>query len=114
VLFRSEDGQNELAFEGPDGPRDVTLTGRIGGRDFSFVRAALRAGAGIGQLPAFMTTEDVAEGRLVRVLPGFGRSGGALYVVYPAARHVPRKVKAFRDFVLESLGQPTGASGRPR
>ncbi|UQA57238.1 LysR family transcriptional regulator [Polyangium aurulentum] len=114
VLFRSEDGRNELTLDGPDGTSSVTLSGRINGRDFSFVRAALRAGAGVGSLPAFMATEDLAAGRLVRVLPSFGRAVGVLFVVYPAARHVPRKVIAFRDFVLESLGGATDSFGRAR
>jgi DNA-binding transcriptional LysR family regulator len=37
------------------------------------------------------------------VLPEYALRGIALYVVYPSAQHLPRKVVAFRDFVLENL-----------
>jgi DNA-binding transcriptional LysR family regulator len=102
VLFRPTDGQNEWALTGPGGEHKVTVSGRIGGTDFAFVRAVLRIGVGIGLLPAFAGTRDVAEGLLVRVLPGYSRAAGTLYVVYPQSKHVPRKVTAFRDFVVEN------------
>ena len=46
---------------------------------------------------------DLATGTLVRVLPRFTTMRGSLYLLYPAARHVPRKITAFRDFVLTWL-----------
>lgn len=76
---------------------------RISGDDFFFIREALRAGAGIGVLPTFLAQEDVAAGLLVRVLPKFSESSARLFLVYPGARHVPAKVTAFRDFLLEYL-----------
>ena len=103
VLFRPLDGKNEWTLVGPGGTRKVTVTGRISGADFNFLRSVLRLGAGIGMLPSFTGARDVAEGHLTRVLPGWGRSAGSLYVVYPAARQVPKKVAVFRDFVLESF-----------
>lgn len=102
VLFRPQDGKNEWTLEGPGGPRTVTVEGRIGGSDFAFIRALLRTGAGVGMLPSFSAARDVAEGQLARVLPGWSRAAGLLYVVYPVSKHVPKKVLAFRDFVLEN------------
>ncbi len=32
--------------------------------------------------------------------------GGWLYVLYPSSPHVPKKVTAFRDFVIEELARP--------
>lgn len=101
VLFRPEDGQNEWLLEGPSGPTTVVVKGRIGGGDFAFLRAAVRTGAGIGVLPAFTAARDLAEGHLVRVLPGWSRAAGTLYLVYPLSPHLPRKVVVFRDFVIE-------------
>lgn len=69
--------------------------------DLLFARNAVRAGAGIGLLPIFLAEEDVIAGTLVRVLPRYERSAGYLHLVTPAAKHVPRKVTAFRDLVLE-------------
>ncbi len=112
VLFRPVDGQNEWAFIGPDGAEHrIKVTGRIGCNDFSFVRAVAVAGAGIALLPAFRDAPDF-DG-LVRVMPVWSRPAANFYFVYPAQRHVPRKVIVFRDFVLEAFGQRITVGGTP-
>lgn len=104
VLFRAVEGRNAWALEGPGGSaRTVSVTGRMASNDLAFVRSALRAGAGLGPLPSYFAEECLRSGKLVRVLPEWRRTTGTIYVVYPAARHLPRKVSAFRDFVRESF-----------
>ncbi len=76
---------------------------RITCDDLLFVRDAVRAGAGIALLPTFLVEPDVLSGSLVRILPRLERQAGNLYVVTPAGKHVPSKVTAFRDLVLEML-----------
>lgn len=99
----------KLRLDGPRGPVEVAPRSRILCPELLFVREAMRAGAGLGLLPSFMADSDVAAGTLVRVLPRLARTGGNLYVVSPAARHVPRKVAAFRDLVLELIkSRPLG------
>ncbi len=71
--------------------------------DLLFVRDAVRAGVGIGLLPTFVAEPDVIAGSLVRIVPKFERPAGSLYIVTPSAKHVPGKVAAFRDLVLEML-----------
>jgi DNA-binding transcriptional LysR family regulator len=101
VQFRGFRGPLHLRGPGPGATRKLAV--RIVADDLSFVREALRAGAGIGLLPSFLARDDVASGALVRVLPRHAAPQAALYVVHPAARHVPAKVIAFRDFLLERL-----------
>ena len=91
----------------------ITVTGRIAGCDFSFIHASLRAGAGVGIMPSFQAAASLADGSLQRVLPGWSQAAATLWFVYPASRHPPRKLTAFRDFVLESFAEP-GAGGRRR
>ncbi|MFT3769074.1 MAG: LysR substrate-binding domain-containing protein [Minicystis sp.] len=79
------------------------MRGRIGGDDFTFVRAMVVAGGGIGLLPHVNCAADEASGRLVRVLPDHHARGATLYVVYPSAKNVPARVTAFRDFVLAAF-----------
>lgn len=103
VVFRS--GPQKLRVASPREAVGVAPHGRIVCDDLVFVRDAVRAGAGIGLLPVFVAEADVAAGTLVRVLPRLERAAGWLHVVTPAAKHVPRKVTAFRDLVLELLRQ---------
>lgn len=107
ILFRPNDGEVTWVLDGPDGSVERRVRGRIGGDDFLFVRAAALSGAGIAMLPRIVARDDVHGGRLVRVLPNHTLHGAALYVVYAAARTLPTKIVAFRDFVLQSC---TGAA----
>jgi DNA-binding transcriptional LysR family regulator len=81
----------------------VEPRGRVVCDDMAFVHAATREGAGLGVLPTYLAQADVAAGALVRVLPRWTTRTGDLWILSPAARHTPRKVTAFRDFVIESL-----------
>lgn len=76
---------------------------RIVADDFFYVRETLRAGGGIGVLPVSLSRGDMATGDLVRVLPRFVAGTGTMYLVHPHSEHVPAKVTAFRDFLLENL-----------
>ena len=80
----------------PKAPRMIT-------DDIRLVHEMVRAGLGLGALPTFLASEDVAGGRLVRVLPRLSLRSGAVYLVHPPSKHVPRKVTAFRDYLLERL-----------
>lgn len=104
VLFRPSEGRAEWALESPGRePVRVEAEGRLGGNEFAFIRSALRAGAGVGPLPHFTGAVEVAEGRLVRVLPEWEMPMSPIWLVYPAAKHVPRRVRAFRDFLLDAF-----------
>jgi DNA-binding transcriptional LysR family regulator len=83
---------------------------RVLGDDMLFLREAVKAGSGIGLLPTFLAQADVTSGQLARVLPRYTQPSTALVMLYPRTQHVPRKVSAFRDFLLEFLkGRPLSA-----
>lgn len=92
----------------PVGAREVVgVAGheRIVCDDLLFARDAVRAGAGVGLLPAFLAEPDVLSGALVRVLPRRELLAGHLHLVTPATKHVAPKVSAFRDLVAELVGR---------
>jgi DNA-binding transcriptional LysR family regulator len=65
----------------------------------SSVRELVREGLGVSVLLDYLLREDVAQGRLVRLLPDWTLPGVGLHAVYPASRHVPAKVRALIDFL---------------
>jgi DNA-binding transcriptional LysR family regulator len=78
-----------------------------------FILESLKAGAGLAFIPSFIAQEDLAAGRLLRVLPRLHHTVGTLHFVHPATQHVPRKVTAFRDHLIEHLAaHPLGARVR--
>jgi len=79
------------------------LPPRIIGDDIRFVQEMVKAGVGLGALPTFLTRDDVAAGKLVRVLPRVSARSGTIWLVHPPTKHVPRKVTAFRDYLHEQF-----------
>lgn len=79
--------------------------------DGFFAREAVRHGAGIGLLPAFLVHQDVLAGALVRVLPRWTMPMGGVYLVFPSGQHLPRKTVALRDYVVEALRLQLKARG---
>jgi DNA-binding transcriptional LysR family regulator len=71
--------------------------------DKLFAREVARAGGGIAMLPAYLAAEDVADGRLVRILPNLAQTVGAVFLVLPSQKLVPRRVSLFRDLLLEQI-----------
>lgn len=90
------------ALPPPPFPKPVRRSG-VTGDDLLFVQQAIRAGLGIGLLPSFLAREEVASGQMVQLLPRHSVKTGTLYFVYPKGHTVPRKVTAFRNFLLEYL-----------
>jgi DNA-binding transcriptional LysR family regulator len=69
---------------------------------FALMDACL-AGIGIALLPDFAVTPALRRGDLLRVLPGWSSVAQAMYAVYPSARFIPAKVRAFVDFISTRL-----------
>lgn len=63
------------------------------------------AGKAIAYFPDLMVERDIAEGRLVRVLPDcrFPTAKGKMFLLYPAMTFVPPKVRAFSDFIAKAV-----------
>jgi DNA-binding transcriptional LysR family regulator len=73
---------------------------------------ACRGGLGIALLPEFVATAALRDGTLRRVLPTWASPEQAIFAVYPTARFIPAKVRAFVEFVaqrLRGVGAPRGA-----
>jgi len=79
-------------------------------KDGAFLRQLALAGGGISMLADVLVQQDLAEKRLVRVLPDYRLELNAkLFLLHPAMHFVPPKVRAFRDFMIQALA-PGSAS----
>ncbi|WP_457391433.1 LysR family transcriptional regulator [Roseateles sp. P5_E1] len=59
----------------------------------SALRSAALAGGGMAMLPDYLVADDLAAGRLVRLLPGWHLPEGGIHALYPAAQQPPRKTR---------------------
>jgi DNA-binding transcriptional LysR family regulator len=65
-----------------------------------------KAGAGLFQTYRFIVENDLAEGRLLEVLPSFGGRSRPVSLIYPHGRLLPSRVRAFVDFMMEQTRLP--------
>lgn len=94
----------------------VPVRARMVVNDFDMLRAAALEGAGVAMLGLHTCAEDLAAGRLQRMLPGWNSPGTPLHAVYPSSRHLAPKVGAFVDFLRErwALTPRVPGNGNPR
>lgn len=85
---------------------NVELRARMVVNDFDLVHAAIGAGLGIGLLPMFRCHEDIAAGRLVRLLGDCCSPETPMHAVYPSTRHLAPKVSAFVEHLRQELALP--------
>jgi len=71
--------------------------------NITFAREAALSGVGIAALPTMITDQEVRDGLLVELLPGVDLPTGEVYAMYPSRRFQAMKVKAFLDFLMQSL-----------
>jgi DNA-binding transcriptional LysR family regulator len=71
--------------------------------DMTHMRELAREGAGVAFLPDYLAAPYVRSGALERVDVASRGLTAQIVLLYPSARQVPRKVTAFRDFLIEWL-----------
>jgi DNA-binding transcriptional LysR family regulator len=76
-------------------------------------RCAALAGQGIILQPDFIVYEDIASGRLVRLLPDYTTTELTIFAVYPTRKLLPPKVRILVDFLVEALRKPSWAASQP-
>lgn len=67
------------------------------------LRQATCAGLGVAVLPDWLVREDLASGTLVRVLPQWNAPELPVHVIYPAARQLTARARAFVDFAVLTM-----------
>ncbi len=61
-------------------------------------------GAGIGVLQEPVCAEDLADGKLIHLLPEFTVPGFELHALYPAVRPIPPRIRVVLSLLEEQLG----------
>lgn len=92
-------------FVTPEGtPLLVDIGGRFASDNGDVLRVMALAGLGVVMLPTFFVGEDIRAGALVPLLDRFVPQDASLNAVYPHARHLSPKVRAFVDHLAATFG----------
>jgi DNA-binding transcriptional LysR family regulator len=78
----------------------IAFNSRIAADDLETLLVFALRGNGIAALPDFLVQSAANAGPLVRVLPKWTWTSGALSFVFPGQRFVPAHVRAFIDTAL--------------
>jgi DNA-binding transcriptional LysR family regulator len=92
-------------FERDEETVRVPIVPRLECNDGPTLMAAAVAGAGIALEPAFVVGPAVRSGQLVPVLTDWHVPAVPVHAVYPAQRHIARKVRGFVDMLGKAFRQ---------
>ena len=92
--------QDEWRFVDRKGqPASVKVSGRLVTNSGEALRMAALQGMGISLAAGFMVHDDLAAGRLVRLLPEYRPIELSMNAVYPHRHHLSAKVRTFIDML---------------
>lgn len=104
VNMSASDSRVAWHLSGPDG-KSFTLAHqpRLVADDLLTLKFAVLDGTGMCVLPDYMCRQELQEGRLVEVLPGWGPRPGIVHAVFPSRRGMVPAVRRFLDFLGENV-----------
>lgn len=92
-----------LTMQGPAGPEPfVPAPPILRSNSETLLHQAALQGMGFAFLPLWLVSDDLAAGRLERVLPQYPPQTLPLYAVYASRRHLAAKLRSFVDHLVES------------
>jgi DNA-binding transcriptional LysR family regulator len=83
----------------------VTVSGRLGTDNEAAVYRAAISGHGVACLSHLLVMDDIASGRLCRLLPDHECRRRPLYITYASRRHLPHRTRVVMDFLVELIQQ---------
>lgn len=103
VQFNGTSDGNLIPLIGPSGPIMVPVRPIFMANNAFALTKALKAGLGLGGAQLPQIRDELKKGTLLRVMTEFEYAPLDVHVVYPSARFIPSKVKAFVEFLEQSV-----------
>lgn len=101
LAFGADDAPDVWRLMGPDRcEKVVRLTPRLSCGELSVLRAAAVAGLGVALIPDHFCREELHDGRLVRLLPNWGKQPGLIHLVFTTKRGLTPAVRALIDHLV--------------
>ncbi|CAI0737831.1 D-malate degradation protein R [Serratia entomophila] len=112
VRYSGLNDGDALTLLGPQGNETVDLRPVFRANNTFSLLAAIEAGLGIGGAQRPLIGPQLAAGTLVQVLANYRYPPMTLHAVYPAARFIPGKVRAWVDYLRKALESIEGITVR--
>ena len=106
LVYSNEKTPNDWRYRGPDGKTGVLrVTPRLSASNGDVLREAAIAGLGITCLPNFLHYDAINNGLLQPILPDYEWAELDVYAVYPKTTILPKRTRAFVDFISTRYGK---------
>jgi DNA-binding transcriptional LysR family regulator len=105
IAYTMPHGPEPWVFDGIGGLRRYVPKGRVRAGSPESARAAALAGLGIAQGPLWLFAADIARHMLREVLTDHRAPSVSIHAVFPTARRLPTKVRAFVDFTAAAFAR---------
>lgn len=97
---------DEWRFEDGEGNKEsIKISGNVVSNSAEMLRFLTLTGRGIFLAPSFVVFDDIAEGRLVKIMPAYRPIEFNINAVYPNRSHLPTKVRLFIDLLAERFAE---------
>lgn len=105
--FSFEQIRHRWPISGPDGDTQaIPINSTLWSNNGELLRQCALAGMGIVIRPSFTLRDDLASGRLVRLLPSHHMGHMSIMLVYPSRRLLSAKVRSFVEFIVAQFPHP--------
>ena len=105
-VFASGQPFSEWRFDKEGKVHEVRVRSRFQVNDARVLQAAALDGQGIILQANLILADDLAAGRLVRVLPDYETPTRPLHILFAATRPPTQTLRSFIDHVLDRFGRP--------
>ena len=106
LIFRSNPGSNVWKFKNVKSvTSEVRVSGNLFGNDGESLVAAAVEGHGIILVPEWLVSCELKQGTLQELLTNYSSipKETPMYALFPRQQHLPPKVRAFIDFIVEQF-----------
>ena len=94
--------------------QELPIAARFTSNNGEVLRQLALAGHGVALLDDYTVRDELAAGRLVRLLPGWQATNSSfevgIYAIFRQSGLLPAKIRAFLDFMVEALPRTVGAT----
>jgi DNA-binding transcriptional LysR family regulator len=113
--FPVEHGAHHLwRLTGPGGEkRTIAYRPRLVSEDLLALKQAVLAGCGVADLPPSACDDEIASGRLVRLVPNWQLPAVSIYAMYPSRQGLPLTVRMLTDHLMANLKPFLASHERP-
>jgi DNA-binding transcriptional LysR family regulator len=103
-IAHSSVGRTEYVLKRGKESVRVPVRGALQSNETAVTRQAALDGAGIALLPTYFVSSDLAQGKLIRLLPDFEPERLGIHAVYLSRIHQPMLLRLMLDFLAERFG----------